>query len=84
MTYFGHFKIFGVHFENFERKSKSASKSMFPFEFRVGVWRNRFLITKLFLRSLKDKSLEKFEISTKIAFSTNFYTQNSRIGGPLR
>ena len=29
--------------ENFERKSKNGSKSMFPFEFCGGVWRNRFV-----------------------------------------
>ena len=30
----GHLRSIGVDFENFEQKSKSASKSMFPFEFR--------------------------------------------------
>ena len=36
-------KSIWVDFEIFERKSKKRSKSMFPFEFCGGVWRNRLV-----------------------------------------
>ena len=34
---------FGPYIVPWGRKSKNASKSMFPFEFGGGVWRNRFV-----------------------------------------